>query len=517
MLCAGVLLDEIIRREKSMSEIFEKFKKKINQIYDLYQAKALLEWDQQVNMPVGGAEGRGYTLQTVQELWHDFLVSSEMGQMLEDLKPFEKTLDPDSDDARLIKVTRREYDKQVKVTTRWVGEYAMEQTLSQTTWEQAKAENNFKKFLPHLEKIVVLKKEYAEFFKPYDHVYDPLLDDFEPGMKTAEVKTIFNTLRNKQVELIKAIREKPQIENGFLYVDYPEKDQWDFGLEVIKKFGFDFKKGRQDKSVHPFTQGLNVGDVRITTRIDPKYIGTALFGSMHETGHAMYEMGYSPSFARTPLSNGASYAIHESQSRMWENLVGRSLPFWKYFYPKFQAKFPSQVGNVDLNTFYKGINRVSPSLIRVEADEATYNLHIMLRLEIEIELMEGKLQVKDLPEAWNTKVKDYLGLTPPSDDKGVLQDVHWSSGYIGYFPTYALGNLISVQLWEKITTEIPDLERQVETGQFSSLLEWLRSHVHVHGAKFEPQELCRKITGSPIDPNPYIRYLQRKFSEIYGL
>ena len=500
-----------------MESLFEKFKKKNNQIADLIQADGLLGWDHQVNMPVDGAEGRGYVMQTVEEMIHDMKTSPEMGQMLEDLKGFEESLDPDSDDARLIKVTRREYEKQTKVSTKWVGEYAMAQTLGQTNWEQAKADNDFKKFLPYLEKIIELKRQYAEFFKPYDHVYDPLLDDFEPGMKTAEVKTIFNTLRPKQVALIKAIREKPAIDNGFLHVEYPEKDQMEFGVEVIKKFGFDFNKARQDKSVHPFTQGLNVGDARITTRIDPKYICAGLFGTMHEAGHAMYELGYSPKLARTLLSNGASYAFHESQSRMWENLVGRSLAFWKYFYPKFQARFSSQVGNVDLPTFYKGINKVEPTLIRVEADEATYNLHIMLRLEIEIEFIEGNLKAKDLPEAWNARIKEYLGLTPPTDAKGVLQDVHWSSGYIGYFPTYALGNLLSVQLWEKLNGEIPDLEKQVERGEFGALLSWLRSHVHVHGGKFEPQELSRKITGSPIDPKPYIRYLEKKFSAIYGI
>ena len=307
-----------------MNEKFEQFKKYINEYYDLYQANALLGWDQQVNMPEGGAEGRGYVLQTLGELIHDKITSPEVGQMLEDLKPFEKSLDPDSDDARLIKVCRREYLKQTKVTTEWVGEFAMAAALGQSTWEQAKAENNFKKFLPRLEKIVELKKQYAEFFKPYDHVYDTLLDEYEPGMKTADVKTIFNELRPKQVALIKELSECPPIDDRFLHVEFPEKLQWDFGVEVIKKIGFDFTRGRQDKSVHPFTQGLNIGDVRITTRINPNAIGSALFGSMHEAGHAMYEQGYSPAFARTPLSNGASYAVHESQSRMWENLVGRS-------------------------------------------------------------------------------------------------------------------------------------------------------------------------------------------------
>ena len=295
-----------------------------------------------------------------------------------------------------------------------------------------------------------------------------------------------------------------------------EQGQWDFGVEVIARFGYDWNRGRQDKSAHPFTTSFSIDDVRITTRFDPERAASALFSTMHEAGHGLYEQGVDPTLRRSPLARGASLALHESQSRMWENLVGRSLPFWKHFFPLLKERFPSQLDGVDLLAFYKGINQVEPSLIRVEADEATYNLHVMLRLELEIALMEGSLEVKDLPEAWNARMRDYLGLTPPNDAVGVLQDVHWSGGMIGYFPTYALGNLISAQLWECIQNDLPDLESQIERGEFAALLDWLHKKIHRHGAKFEPQDLVQRVTGSKIDPQPYIRYLRTKFSEVYS-
>jgi carboxypeptidase Taq len=350
-----------------------------------------------------------------------------------------------------------------------------------------------------------------------DHPYDALLDDFEPGMKTEDVKSIFAALRPQQVELIHAIAAKPQVDDSFLHQSFDEKKQWDFGMEVITKFGFDWEHGRQDKSAHPFTQGMSVRDVRITTRIDPNFLNPMLFGTMHECGHALHGMGSAPELYRTGLEGSASLAIGESQSRLWENLVGRSLPFWQHFYPRLQEVFPSQLANIPLDKFYKGINKVQPSLIRVEADEATYNLHIMLRLEIEIAVIEGKLAVKDLPDYWNSKMQEYLGITPPNNAKGVLQDIHWSFGAFGYFSTYALGNLVSAQLWEKVNQDIPDLANQIRTGKFDTLLGWLREKIHNPGRKFEPQEIVQKVTGSKINPAPYMRYLRQKYGEIYSL
>lgn len=500
-----------------MREKLKQLKNILGEISDLGYASAALGWDQQTYMPTGASEERGQQLSTLARLIHSRFTSEEIGTLLDDLKPLVEQLDPDSDDARLVKVTRREYEKQTRVSSKWVSDFALETAVGQSAWEKAKETSNFELFRPNLEKIVELRRQYADFFAPYDHVYDPLLDDFEPGLKTSEVKAIFNPLRVQQVELIKAIAEQPQVNDSFMHLIYDEQKQWDFGVKVISDFGFDWERGRQDKSVHPFTTSLGLDDVRITTRIIPDMGGSALFSTMHEGGHAMYEQGISPSLRRTPLASGASMAIHESQSRLWENLVGRSYAFWKHYYPLLRETFPSQLGNVDLDTYYKGINKVEPSLVRVESDEATYNLHIMLRMELEIEMMEGNLAVRDLPQAWNQRLKDYLGIEPKNVSEGVLQDVHWSGGMIGYFPTYALGNLISAQWWKALHTAIPNLDDQMEQGNFSELLNWLRTNIHQHGAKFEPQELVKQITGSPIDPQPYIEYLNGKYKSIYNI
>ena len=492
--------------------------KEINaEISDLSNAAAVLGWDQQVNMPPMGAEARGNQLAVLQRLVHVKQISPELGKLIDELSEAVKDLDPDSEESRLVKVTKRNYDQAVKVPPAFTAEFTKASTMAFGAWHAARQEDNFSKFQPHLEKIVELNQQFAEYFAPYEHIYDPLLDRFEPGMKTAEVKEIFDSLRPQQVELLKAIAEAPQVDDSFLHKQYDADKQWDFGVEVITQYGYDWNRGRQDKAPHPFTTSFGVNDVRITTRVDPNFLNSALFGTLHECGHALYNLGVSPDYERSALAGGASLAIHESQSRMYENLVGRSLPFWEHFYPRLQNAFPGQLGNVDLETFYKGINKVAPSLIRVEADEATYNLHIMLRLEIEIALMEGKLVVKDLPEVWNIKMGEYLGVTPTDDADGVLQDIHWAGGMIGYFSTYALGNLVSVQLWEKINQEFPNLNDQIRAGEFTYLLDWLGKNVHTYGKKFEPQELVQRITGSKIDSAPYMRYLKAKFGRIYGI
>lgn len=500
-----------------MEKKLERLKKLLAEVSDLQAISAVLNWDQLTYMPEYAAEDRGEQIATVEQILHNKATSDEIGSLLEELGPYAKQLDPDSDDARLLKVAKRNYDKQTKVPAEFVSEFARVSTVGQSVWEKAKKESNFELFRPYLEQLVDLRRRYADFFKPWDHVYDPLLDDFEPGMKTAEVQAIFNKLRPVQVELIKAIGEKPQVERSFLYLDYPVEGQEEFGREVITKFGYEWKRGRLDVSVHPFTTGFGLNDIRITTDYKKDYLPKSMFGTFHECGHALYELGINKEYNRTPLADGASMAVHESQSRMWENLVGRSRSFWMHYYPRLQEIFSSQLGNVDVETFYKAVNAVEPSLIRIEADEATYNLHIMLRLEMEIALMEGSLQVKDAPEAWNEKFKQYLGLLPPDDAHGVLQDVHWSFGGFGYFPTYALGNLVSAQLWERMLQDIPDADGQIEKADFSNILNWMREHVHVYGMKYEPQELVEKITGSKITPEPYIRYLNTKFGDIYSL
>ena len=496
---------------------FDQLKVLINEAADLYHAIDLLSWDQQTHMPPGGAAERGHQIATLTRIAHLKFTSDIVGRLLEDLKPYASELDPDSDDARLIKVTAHRYEKQTKVPVELVAEFAKVTSDAHLVWEQAREKSEFVKFQPYLETIFELRRRYAALFVPYDHIYDPLLDDFEPGLKTAEVQAIFSSLRPQQVELIRAITERPQVDDSFLRQPYDEKKQWDFGVEVITRFGYDWMRGRQDKSTHPFTIDFGTGDVRITTRFLPDYFPSAFFSTTHECGHALYAQGINPNLNRTPLGKGASLGIHESQSRLFENFVGRSRDFWIHFYPSLQKYFPAQLGNVPLETFYKGINKVASSLIRVEADEATYNLHIMLRLELEIALIQGSLEVKDLPEAWEDGMRTYLGMIPPNDSLGVLQDVHWSNGYIGYFPTYALGNLIAAQLWECVNQDIPDLHDQIQRGVFADLTGWMREKIHWHGMKFEPQELVQRVTGSKIDPGPYIRYLITKYGEIYGL
>jgi len=494
----------------------QQLKTLLAEIADLNQIAALLDWDQQTYMPPGGAENRGHQLATLQQIAHTKSVSAEIGRLLDDLQPYATQLDPDSSDACLVRVARRNYENETKVPSEWVVEFAMTTTAAHEAWAKARAENDFHLFQPHLERVLDLAHRYAGFFAPFEHVYDPLLDIFEPSMKTTDIKAIFNLLRPQQVMLLKQIANSPQVDNSFMSLAFDEQKQWEFGVEAITKMGYEWNRSRQDKTLHPFTTSFGWGDVRITTRVYPNYLASALFGTLHEAGHAMYAMGSDKSFDRTPLFGGASAGIHESQSRMWENLIGRSYPFWQHFYPRLQEFFPNQLGNIPLETFYKGINKVQPSFIRVEADEATYNLHIMLRMELEIALMENQLQVKDLPEAWNSRFQEYLGITPPDHSKGVLQDVHWSGGLIGYFPSYALGNLIAAQLWERICADIPDLSEQIRQGEFAAWLTWLREKVHSHGNKFEPQQLIQRVTGSKIDPAPYMRYLEQKYQAIYN-
>jgi carboxypeptidase Taq len=500
-----------------MEEKLSKLKNILAEVSDIDAATALLDWDQQCYMPSNAAESRGNQQATLNRIEHELITSDEVGQLLADLKPYATQLDPDTNDARLIRVTARQYDKRVKVPAALVAEFYHTTAVAHGAWKKARAENNFAHFLPYLEKIIDLRRQYAALFAPYDHIYDPLLDDFEPGLKTSEVQAIFNAIRPQQVELIRAITGCPIVDDSFLHQPYDPQKQWDFGVEIITQFGYDWNGGRQDKTAHPFSTRFGLGDVRITTRIYPDLPASGWFSTMHECGHALYDMGYDPVLDRSPLANGASAGVHESQSRMWENLVGRSYEFWQHFYPRAQELFPSQLGNVSLETFYRAINKVQPSLIRVEADEATYNLHVMLRLELEIALMDGSLAAKDLPEAWNARMQDYLGIVPPTDADGVLQDIHWSAGLFGYFPSYALGNLMSLQLWERINIDIPNLSEHIRAGKFGALLEWLRKNVHCHGAKFDPQELMQRVTGSKIDSGAYMRYLKGKFGKIYGL
>ena len=498
-----------------MSEKLDQLKEKLGEVEDISRAASVLSWDQQVNMPPGGHEARGRQLATLSKIAQEKFITDEVGGLIADLK--QEFNGAETDEAALVRVADRNYDKAKRVPPSFIAEQAMVTSKAFEAWVEARSKSDFSIFQPHLERVVETVHKYISFFPPADHPYDTLLDDFEPGMKTADVKAIFDGLRPKQVKLIKAIASSKQVKYAFLFKKYNEKKLIDFGVDVITSLGYDWTRGRQDKAPHPFETTFSVNDVRITTRYEDDNPLATLFSTVHEAGHAMYEQGVNPSYERTPLAGGTSLAVHESQSRMWENLVGRSLPFWEHFYPTLKKLFPSQLDGVTLKAFYKAINKVEPSLIRVNADEATYNLHIMLRLELEIGMVEGTIAVKDLPEIWNTKMQEYLGVTPPDDARGVLQDIHWSGGMIGYFSTYALGNLVSVQLWERINRDIRNLDDQIRKGDFSELLGWLRKNIHQHGQKYQPQTLVQKVTGSKISPEPYMRYLTKKYSEIYGL
>ena len=495
----------------------EQLKGLLNEISDINHVIAVLGCDQQTYLPEAGAMERGCQIETLTRIAHLKSTSDELAGLVEDLLPQVGGMDRNSDEACLILKAHRNLVKQKKVSTAWVSEFARVTTVAQSVWEKARATSDFKLYQPHLEKIVAMRREYAEFFAPYDHIYDPQLDDYEPGMKTTDVLSIFDVLRPRLVNLIQEITHQPQVDDTFMHQSFDEQSQWDFGVDVLNHMGFSWKRGRQDRTAHPFTTTFALDDVRITTRFMQNYLPSALFSSVHEGGHALYELGFSRKLGRTPLADGASMAVHESQSRMWENLVARSLPFWKFFYPRLQHIYPAQLANVNLMAFYRGLNRVEPSFIRVESDEATYSLHIMLRLELEIAMLKGDVAVKDIPDAWNERMQSYLGLTPPDDAHGVLQDIHWAFGGIGYFPTYALGNVISAQLWQKINADIPNLDEQMEKGKYSALLNWLRENIHRHGAKYEPQDLVERITGSKVTPEPYLKYLESKYRQVYSM
>lgn len=493
-------------------------KARLATIMDLNHASALLTWDQRTYMPPGGARGRADQLATLQRLAHEHFTDPAIGRLLDQLAPLADDPGDESDDACLIRRVRRDYERATKLPAEFVSAWARARAISNKAWEEARRESNFAKFRPHLEEQYDFALRAADYIGYHEQPYDALLDGYEPGMTTAQVKTLFAELKDGTVPLLRAIvASGAEIDDSILHQPFDEAKQEQFGVEIITKFGYDWQRGRQDRTVHPFAINFGRDDVRITTRFYPDFLNAALFGTMHEAGHAMYEQGTDPSLGRTPLARGASLGVHESQSRLWENLVGRSRPFWQANYARLQALFPDQLGHVELESFYRAINKVQPSLIRVEADELTYNLHIMLRFELETELLEGKLKPADLAEEWNARMEALLGVTPDSDANGVLQDVHWSGGMIGYFPTYTIGNVLSVQLWEAALAEHPSIPEEIGRNEFGTLLGWMREHIHRHGRKFEPNRLIEKATGRPLTATPYLNYLHAKFGELYGV
>src|SRR5918998_3727367 len=501
---------------RERDSVYELLKNRLATISDLRSAKSLLFWDQQTYMPGGGVEGRAEQMATLSRLSHELLTDSDTVRLLDAVGEPE----PFSEEWALLRRARREYDRATKLPAELVAKISRVTSMAEPAWVQAREESDWHLFAPHLEKVLSLQRESAEHLGYEDHPYDALLDAYEPGAKTAKLASIFEELRKGVVPLISAVATRSRDDedrSGLLKGDFGEAEQEKFGRVVISAFGYDWKRGRQDRSVHPFCVSPGAGDVRITTRFDRGWLAPALFGTMHEAGHALYTQGVNPDYARTPLGGGTSMGVHESQSRLWENLVGRSRSFWSHYYPKLQEAFPEALRGVNAETFYRAINVLEPSEIRVEADEVTYNLHILLRFELEVALIEGTLSVADLPAAWNAKMQEYLGIVPENDSVGVLQDIHWADGLFGYFPTYTIGNVLSVQLFDAALAAHPEIPEQIREGEFSALLGWLRDNVHRHGSRYYPHELIEQATGRPLDTAPYLRYLEDKFGELYVL
>lgn len=497
-----------------MEKTFEELKLRVAQIGDLRRVAGLLFWDQQTMMPPAGAAVRAEQRATLDRMAHELFVADETGRLLEELRPYEESLDADSDEASLVRVTRSDYDKAKRVPPELRSEITRAGSQGLRAWVEAREKSDFEAFRPFLERNLELKQRYVECFEPADEKYDVLLDDYERGMKTAAVRAIFDQLKEELVPLIAAIgeRDDPSLDDC-LHGDFPVDAQRAFCHEVVERFGLREQAWRLDPTAHPFASGGGIDDIRITTSYHEHDL-TSLFATMHEYGHALYEHQVDPALERTPLGSGVSLGLHESQSRLWENLVGRGRPFWVYLYPRLQETFPKQLRGVELDVFYRAINRVHPSLIRIHADEVTYNLHIILRFELEQELIEGRLPVRELPAAWNARLREYLGLDVPSDAVGVLQDMHWAFGSLGYFPTYSLGNVMSLQIWERLREDLPELDEQIERGEFEDLREWLGDKIHRHGRKFTPVETLARVVGGPMDAGPYLRYLTEKHGEL---
>ncbi len=487
-------------------------------IHQLATTLGVLEWDMQVNLPPSGYSYRGEQVATLTKMRHEMFTSGKTAELLDAAAQEVGDLPYESDEASLIRVVRQDYEQQTRFPSQFVADWARLTTEAHEVWAHARAESNFRHFQPKLQQVMDMARQRAEYLGFTAHPYDAMLDEYERGMTTAEVKRIFDGHKPQLVELIAAIRENEgRVDDSFLHQPLDIAKQREFAMWAAEHIGFDFQRGRQDEAVHPFAMGLNRTDVRITTRYYPSYFNPALFGTLHEAGHGMYEQGSPKHLAGSPLEGGTSLGVHESQSRMWENIIGRSRPFWAWALPKLRETFPGQFDSVDVDTFYGAVNKVKPSYIRVEADEATYNLHIMLRFEIETGLMNGNIQVAHLPEEWNDRFETFLGITPRNDAEGVLQDVHWSAGLVGYFPTYALGNLLASQYYAKALEAHPDIPQQAAEGKFDTLLTWLNENIHAHGRKFTMPELTERVTGGQIDAGPYIAYLKQKYGEIYGV
>jgi carboxypeptidase Taq len=489
-----------------MAGALEELRRRLAEVSDLSRAAGVLAWDQRVTMPPLGTEARAEQLATLGRIAHERFTDDEVGRLLEAAAPLVESLPYDSDDASLVRVTRRDWEKERRVPAELQEEMTLEAARGHHAWVRARRDSDYASFRPYLEKNLELKRRYVECFEWSDSPYTPLLDDYEPGMLTTDVRDVFAVLRPALTDLVASA---PQVDASFLHGEFAPDDQRVFAERLLATLGLEEGSWRLDPTAHPFCTSFSNRDVRLTTHYHPDNL-ESVWSSLHEAGHGLYAHGIADSLLRTPLGGAPSLGLNESQSRTWENLVGRSRLFWEHWYPSLQQTFPSLRG-VDLDAFVRAVNRAEPGLIRIEADETTYSLHIILRFELEQELLEEKVSLDELPDVWNARMKEFLGVDVPDDGHGVLQDVHWSGGGFGYFPTYALGNVISLQIWGVVRQALPDLDGQLAAGDLGPLSDWLRDNLYSLGRKLTPKETIERLTGSPdIDPAPYLEYLRAK-------
>jgi carboxypeptidase Taq len=495
------------------NELYKEYTTLLQRAADIYYASAVLGWDQEVYMPPKGAEYRGRQLATLASQAHELLTSDKYGQLLTELS---KQADLSDTEQSNVRLSLEDYEKNKKLSPEFVEEMSRLSSECFNAWIDARNKNNYLVFAPSLEKMIALKRKQAELYGYKAHPYDALLDEYEKGATVAMLDTLFEGIKQQLPVLLAKIKAAPQVSNDCFRQRFPKQQQWDFGIEVLKSMGFDFEAGRQDYSVHPFTTSFAPTDVRITTRVDEENYASMLWSCIHEGGHGLYEQGLPEDQYGLPLGSAASLGIHESQSRLWENCIGRGLDFWTSFYPQLQQYFPDQLSKVTVDTFHKACNRVEPSLIRTEADEVTYHFHVLIRYEIEKALIEGSLSPKDIPAMWSELYNKFLGVKPADDKTGVLQDVHWSHGSFGYFPTYTLGSFYAAQFFHQAQQEIVGFHDLVRDGKLMPLLIWLREKVHKHGRRYTSEELCERITGQKLDPAYFLRYAEEKYNTVYG-
>jgi carboxypeptidase Taq len=496
----------------------EELKVRLREVNDLRMSAQVLGWDQRTYMPPGGGTARARQIATLERLAHERFTEPALGHLLDDLREYEEELSYESDDASLIRVTRRDYERAQRIPPAFKAEYDENSAMTYQVWTKARAEDDFAMVQPYLEKTLDLSRRYAAFFPEADHIIDPLVAMSDEGITGAFLTELFDDLGANLAPVVEAIGDAPKPEDGFLHEHYPAELQLGFGLRVAEGLGYDLERGRQDLSDHPITTLIAPGDVRITTRVDENHLTGALFGTIHETGHALYGQNVRPELASLPIGRGATAGVHESQSRLWECIVARARPFWTFWYPKLQEVFRRQLEDVSLETFYRAVNVVEPGFYRVGADEVTYSLHCAMRFELEMDLLEGRVAVGDLPAVWRERFMERFGVAPSTDREGVLQEMNWYCGRIGgLYQHFTLGNIMSA-MWYEAALEIhPRMEEEMAAGDFTALLSWLKDHIHTHGRKFTIPELVERAVGKRLSPEPYIRYLKTKYGRLYDL